>query len=144
MKLRYLIMILVVIAIYFKIATSYMHIDLPIDTSEVETLRLETALVFHEIDSVIDDIKQISLQDHEITILPPKLYTPRSTKINAHPVIIYKDSIIINSIIQDSVLPVIVYDTVIIPIVIPDTIYTPMVSHVSDVRPKRRLRLFCR
>ena len=136
MKKRYLILSigLILILCYFVFGNIYFSNYLINIDPEIEMLHEEKESILHEIDSTLYIIKQSHLESQNtIEHLSSQEYIQENTVIKNN--ILEKDSVIVKTIKQDTIIPVYIYDT--LKVVIYDTIYN-IIEVDSLVQEKKR------
>lgn len=136
MKKRYLILSigLILILCYFVFGNIYFSNYLINIDPEIEMLHEEKESILHEIDSTLYHIKQSHLESQNtIEHLSSQEYIQENTVIKNN--ILEKDSVIVKTIKQDTIIPVYIYDT--LKVVIHDTVYN-IIEVDSLVQEKKR------
>lgn len=136
MKKRYLILSigLILILCYFVFGNIYFSNYLINIDPEIEMLHEEKESILHEIDSTLYIIKQSHLESQNtIEHLSSQEYIQENTVIKNN--ILEKDSVVVKTIKQDTIIPVYIYDT--LKVVIHDTVYN-IIEVDSLVQEKKR------
>ena len=136
MKKRYLVLSigLILILCYFVFGNIYFSNYLINIDPEIEMLHEEKESILHEIDSTLYIIKQSHLESQNtIEHLSSQEYIQENTVIKNN--ILEKDSVVVKTIKQDTIIPVYIYDT--LKVVIHDTVYN-IIEVDSLVQEKKR------